>query len=98
MLRISGSGWMFTILVVIFGAKCSGNYRPVRNNFGSNGIALQSSRTWHWLIVYKDVGLLLIGGWKISMAREFVWELHTNRRKGLTNFRTVYQTTTTKDD
>jgi hypothetical protein len=42
-------------------AKCSGNHQPVRNNFSSVRIALQSSRRQRWPIVYKDVGLLLIG-------------------------------------
>ena len=58
---VDGSGRMFTVLAVIFKAKCSGNHRTVYNNFGSIKIALQSSRTQRWPIIYKDVGLLLIG-------------------------------------
>jgi hypothetical protein len=32
------------VLAVLQTAKCSGNHQPVRNNFGSVRIALQSSR------------------------------------------------------
>ena len=58
---VDGSSRIFIILAVIFKAKYSSNHWTIYNNFGSVKIALQSFRIQRWLIIYKDVGLLLIG-------------------------------------